>query len=76
MTFQRVKKIMAELFNVDSEIIFPNTVADDIDGWDSMSNIKLIILVEKEFNIRLTGMEASGLENVDKLVKLINSKLD
>jgi len=44
------------------------TTAADVDGWDSVRNIELLVAVEREFGLRFTTAELSGFENVGELV--------
>jgi acyl carrier protein len=71
----RVAAEMVKVFRCDPSIIGPQTCAADIDGWDSLNNIRMLLLLEEAFSIRFTGMEAASLENVGELVALIDSKL-
>ena len=68
--------IFCEVFNDDSIMIARATTADDIDGWDSLSHVNLIVAVEMRFKIRFTGGEVSGLKNVGDLIDQINKKVE
>jgi acyl carrier protein len=50
------------------------TTADDVDGWDSLMHINLIVAIEREFNIRFTTREITALRNVGDLMDLIARK--
>lgn len=52
----------------------PSTTANDIKGWDSLMHINLIVAVEKEFGVRFTSREITGLNNVGDLITLISRK--
>ena len=67
--------IFCEVFNDDSIMITRETTADDIDGWDSLSHVNLIVAVEMRFNIRIAVGEVQGLKNVGDLIDLINKKV-
>ena len=58
-------------FDDDELIIEVNTTANDIDGWDSLTHIRLVITIEKAFDLRFTAAEISELENVGEMVELI-----
>ena len=73
--FPRVAAELASLFECDISVIRPETCAADVEKWDSLTNIKLLLQLEKVFAIRFSGMEATSLENVGELVELIQSKL-
>jgi len=48
-----------------------NTTSDDVDGWDSVSNIKLLIMIEKKLKITFDLSKVSSLENVGQMAELI-----
>jgi acyl carrier protein len=50
------------------------TTAKDVEGWDSLMHINLIVAIEKEFNIRFTTREMTALSNVGDLMDLIARK--
>ena len=63
--------IFRDVFDDDELVITANTTAKDIDGWDSLTHIRLVISIEKAFNLRFTAAEISDLENVGEMVELI-----
>ncbi|MEC9415760.1 MAG: acyl carrier protein [Pseudomonadota bacterium] len=65
--------IFRDVFDDDEIVIDANTTANDIDGWDSLTHIRLVISIEKAFNLRFTAAEISELENVGEMVELIVS---
>ena len=63
--------IFRDVFDDDELVIKANTTAKDIDGWDSLTHIRLVISIEKAFDLRFTAAEISELENVGEMVELI-----
>ena len=53
----------------------PDTTAADIEDWDSIEQINLLLTIEKEFGIKLSVGDAEGLRNVGEMLDLIESKL-
>jgi len=71
----RIVELMEDVFDVD-DLEFADTLsAADIEEWDSLSNIRFVVGLEKEFGIRFSNSEISALENVGQMVDLIASKL-
>ena len=66
--------IFKEVFNDDDLIIAKSTAAKDVDGWDSLAHIRLIVAIEKSFKLRFTAAEISELENVGEMIDLILKK--
>ncbi|HEX4052475.1 MAG TPA: acyl carrier protein [Steroidobacteraceae bacterium] len=71
---QRLKQIFREIFDDNSIEIADSTTAADIEAWDSLNHINLIVRVEREFKIRLSTREVQNLQNVGALIALIGKK--
>lgn len=67
----RLNKVFQEQFDDEEIKIFESMTAEDIEEWDSLMHIVLVVAVEKEFNIRLNAAEVGKLENVGEMIKLI-----
>ncbi len=60
----------------DEEIILESTsTADDVEGWDSLTHIQLIVAIEKHFKIKFTSKEILSWKNVGELITCLASKL-
>lgn len=71
---KRLTPIFRNVLDDDDLIITPATKADDVDGWDSLAHIHLVVSIEKAFGMRFSAEEVSALENVGGLVALIIKK--
>jgi acyl carrier protein len=74
-TLEQVRLVMEDVFDVDDLALSPETTADDIDEWDSLSHIRLVVALERRFKIKFRNDELKGLMNVGDLVKVIDAKL-
>lgn len=70
-----VLNVISETLKTDIKLIKPSTSAKDIDNWDSLTNVKLILALEKKFKIKISFGETIAIDNVGELVNLIKQKL-
>ena len=71
----RITPIFREVFD-DGLVVTTEMTADDIDEWDSLSHIRLIVSHEIEFGVKFKTTEISDLRNVGDFIDLLKSKLD
>ena len=70
----QVRDVLRDVLDEDGLQIAPETVASDVDGWDSLNHVRIMISIEKAFKIRFSGAESKRLANVGDLVNLIKAK--
>jgi acyl carrier protein len=71
---QRLTMIFREIFRDPSVVAQPQMTAADVEGWDSVSHIDMIMMVEAEFGIRIPTLELIGLRTVGDLVRMIKTR--
>lgn len=71
---QRLEVVCRNVFGRDDVTIERSTTANDIEEWDSLSHIRLIASLEKEFGMRFSLSEIAGLAEVGDLVDVLLSK--
>ena len=71
---ERVNDIFREVFDDDSIRITEETAAKDVEGWDSLTHVNLIIAVEKKFKVSFSTKEVVALRNVGDFLRLIEKK--
>jgi acyl carrier protein len=74
--FDKLIPIFQDVFDDDILIVNEKTKADDIEEWDSLAHIRLIIYIEKTFDLRFSTDEISNLANVGDMAKLISLKIN
>jgi acyl carrier protein len=67
--------VFREVFDDDSIVITRQTTANDIEGWDSLSHMNMVMAVEVRFKIRFALGELPALKNVGDLADLVAKKL-
>lgn len=70
-TLARLTQVFRDVFDDDTLVITTGTAAGDIEGWDSLMHVTLILNVEKAFRVKFTSTQVASLKNVGELVKLI-----
>ena len=74
--FEKVQEIFRDVFDDEELMISDATNSDEIDDWDSLEHISLIISMEKEFSMKFDIKEVNKLENVGEMIDLILRKMD
>ena len=74
-TLDVVRETMADVFDADDLNVSMDSSAEDVEGWDSLSNIRLMVTLERKFGVRFSNAEIGKLTNVGDLVRLIESKI-
>ena len=72
--YSKLKDVFADVFDDESVELGPNLTAKDVDGWDSLSHIRLILTVEKTFKVKFSTSEIGNLKNVGDMVTLIKER--
>ena len=76
MEFEKLKKIIAEVLNVDEEeISMETTFVDDL-GADSLDVFQIIMGLEEEFDIEIPNEEAEKIVTVEEAVNLIKNAVN
>ena len=73
--YSKLSKIFDDIFNLKKIKLKKSTNSKDISNWDSINNLKLIIVLEKEFKIRFDPDEIVEIKNVGELIKSIEKKI-
>ena len=68
--FNKLKQVVSDILEVDIDDINENSSPDNIEKWDSLSHIKLVMAIEVEFNVKLTPDDMMDMLSV-KLIKMI-----
>ena len=64
----RLQDVFREVFDDDAIALSADTTAADVDGWDSVANIRLMVSVEEAFRIRFDVGEFQEYRNVGELI--------
>ena len=71
---QRLQAVFHDVFDDETIQIHDGMTAADLEEWDSLSHINLVVAVEREFQVRLTTAEVRGLNHVGDFIALLARK--
>ena len=73
-TLDRLQRIFRDVLDDDALILRPELTAGDVENWDSLSHIDLLVGVEREFKVKFTTADIASLENVGDLAAVVDRK--
>ena len=71
---ERLEEVFHSVFNDESIKITEQTTSEDVQGWDSVAHINLMLSVEQAFSVHFASTELSGFNNVGELVSILERK--
>ena len=72
--FERVNKVFRDFFDDESVVVTDATTANDIEGWDSLEHVNLIVALEEEFGMKFTMGEVTGMKDVGEAVDIVMAR--
>lgn len=72
--YARLTEIIRDFFDDDSITATPALSAKDVDGWDSLTHIRLLLTVERAFKIKFSTSEIGKMETVADLVTIVKAR--
>ena len=71
-----INNIFKDVLDNDQVTVNPKTTSDDIDEWDSLTHIQLIVAIEKKFKLKFSSIEISNWKDVREMIISIENKLN
>jgi acyl carrier protein len=72
--YDRLGPVFHDVFDDETIKLSPTLAAKDVDGWDSLTHIRLMLSVEKAFKVKFSTSDLGSLRNVGDLVELIKKR--
>ena len=73
--YSGLNETFQDIFDDDSIVVDETTTADDIEDWDSLEHINLVVAIESRFNIKFNIGKVSSMKNVGDMVNIILSRV-
>lgn len=73
-TLARITEVLRDVFEDDALVVSAATTAADVDGWDSLMHVTLMMRLEAAFGVSFRSHEVTGLRNVGELVEMLDRK--
>ncbi len=67
----KLNEIFCDVFDDEDIVLTDATNSDDIEDWDSLEQINLLVAIEKQFNIKFQLADVADLENVGAMADLV-----
>lgn len=71
-----ITEVFRDILDNKTLVLQDETTAADVENWDSLNHIDLILAIERKFKVRFTTREVTGLRNVGELAALVQQKAD
>jgi acyl carrier protein len=71
---ERIRPILADVLQCPSAAISPGTSANDLEKWDSLNHLSLILALEQEFQVNFTPQEIERMLSVEAISEVVRTK--
>lgn len=72
--YEKLTEVFHDVFDDDEMVLHPGLTADEVDGWDSLKHVRLILSIERAFGVKFSASEVGHLKNVGDLADLLQAK--
>jgi len=72
---EQLTEVFRDVFEDDGIVVARGLTADKVDGWDSLTHVRLLLTIERKFAVKISAMEAGKLKTVGDLLDLLHTKL-
>lgn len=73
---EKLQEIFRNVFDDQSIILRRDMTTSDVEGWDSLMHINLVVACENAFNVKFTMTDISRLKNVGEMMDLLQEKTE
>ena len=69
--YERLNEVFRDVFDDETITVSDETTAEDIEDWDSLEHINLVVAVENEFDVHFNMGEVNKMKNVGEMMDII-----
>ena len=73
--FEGLNEVFRDVFDDEDITVNASTTSEDIEDWDSLEHINLIVAVEKKFGMKFSMGEVTTMKNVGEMAEIIRSRI-
>lgn len=73
--FEKLNQVFEDVFDDEEIRVNDNTTSEDIEDWDSLEHINLIVAVEKKFGMKFNMGEVTTMKNVGEMADIILKRI-
>jgi len=70
-----LQEIFRDILDIDDLVLDNKTSASDIEEWDSLAHINLVVAIEREYQIKFGLGELQDLKNIEDMINIISNKI-
>ncbi len=71
---RRLTEVFCDIFDRGDIVLTRATTSADLEDWDSLANISLVVAIEKEFGVKFSLVEVKALDDVGGMIDLVRAK--
>jgi len=72
--YREISRVLQDVLDVDDVVATPEMTAADVEGWDSLSNIRIFLGLEKRMAVKFSAIEIGNFKNVGEIAEAIRRK--
>jgi acyl carrier protein len=72
---EQLTEIFHDVFDDDGIVVTRDLTAKQVEGWDSLTHIRLLLTAERKFGVKISAVEAGKLKTVGDLIDLLRAKV-
>lgn len=73
--YERLNNVFRDVFDDESIVVTETTTSADIEDWDSLEHVNLVVAIEKEFGMKFNMNEVTTMKDVGDMVNIIISRI-